>query len=148
MTLTPDVLNLEENVIMDFNRRMDGSSGWSGGSRSRDSSTSLSKGDEREKVDELKAMIQTFAIGFQNFTAAAFATTSAVAVMGEEVKKVVATEGEDVEKVATKVDAIEEEVNATKKLLEKTKSRVERVEGAIQKHAKKIQQMEEEIATN
>ena len=46
------------------------------------------------------------------------------------------------------MDAIEEEVNATKKLLEKTNSRVERVEGTIQEHAKKIQQMEEEIATN
>ena len=62
----------------------------------------MSKGDEREQFDELKAMIQILATGVQNSTAAAFATTSAVAVMGEEVKKVVATEGEDVEKVATK----------------------------------------------
>ena len=89
-------MNLEENVIVDFNRRMDGSSGWSGGSRSRDGSTSLSKGDEREQFDELKAMIQILATGVQNSTAAACATTSAVAVMGGEVKKVVATEGEDV----------------------------------------------------
>ena len=36
--------------------------------------------------------------------------------------------GEDVKRVATKVDAIEEEVSATKKLLEKTNSRVERDE--------------------
>ena len=46
-------------------------------------------------------------------------------------------------RVATKVDKIEDEVSATKKLLEKTNSRVERVQGAMQEHAKKIQQNDE-----
>ena len=54
--------------------------------------------------------------------------------------------GEDDKSVATKVDTIEEEVTATKKALEKTNSGVERVDRAIQKHTKKIQQMEEEMA--
>ena len=58
----------------------------------------------------------------------------------------VATVIEDIRSVATKVDAIEEELSARKKLLEKTNSRMERVEVAIQAHAKKIQQMEEEMA--
>ena len=62
------------------------------------------------------------------------------------VKNEVVTVGEHVRKVATKVDTFEEKVSATKKLLEKTNSRVERVEGAIQEHAKKIQQMKEEMA--
>ena len=66
--------------------------------------------------------------------------------MGEEVNKEVESMGEDVKKVPTKVNTIKEEVCATKNLLEKTNSRVERVEGAIQEHAKKIQQMEEELA--
>ena len=65
-------------------------------------------------------MIQTLAMGIQNSTAAATDTTSAVAAMGEELKKEVATMGEDVKEDATKVDTIEEEVSATKKLLEKT----------------------------
>ena len=52
----------------------------------------------------------------------------------------------DVRRVVTKVDVIEEEVGAAKKLLEKTNMRVERVEEAIQVHAKKIQQMEEDLA--
>ena len=55
---------------------------------------------------------------------------------------------EDVEKVAKKVDMIEEEVGATKNLLEPSNSRVERVEGAIQEHANKIHQMEEDLAKN
>ena len=77
----------------------------------------MSKSDnERTQFDELNAMIQTLAMGVQNTTAAATATTSAVAVRREEVKKEVATVGEDVKKVATKVDTIEEEVSATKKL--------------------------------
>ena len=62
------------------------------------------------------------------------ATASAVAAMEVDVRRVV-----------TKVENIEEEVSATKKLLEKTNTRVERVEGAIQEHAKKIQQMEEDL---
>ena len=66
--------------------------------------------------------------------------------MGEEVKKEVATLGEDVKKVAKKVDMIEGEVGATKNLLQKTNSRVERTEETIQEHAKKLQQMEEELA--
>ena len=52
----------------------------------------------------------------------------------------------DVKRVVAKVDTIEEEVGATKKILEKTNSRVEKIEEAIQEHAKKSQQMEEEIA--
>ena len=80
---------------MDFSRRMDGSSEWSGrGSRSRDSSTSVSKSDKREQFDDVNAMIQTLAMGVRNSTAAATATTSAVAAIGEEVKKEVATVGE------------------------------------------------------
>ena len=56
-SLTPAVLDVEENVKMDSNRKMDGSSDWSGReSRSRDSS-SLSKRDKREQFDELKGMI-------------------------------------------------------------------------------------------
>ena len=57
--------------------------------------------------------------------------------MGEEVKKEVATMGEDVKKVANEVDMIEEEVCATKNLLEETNSRVVRVEGAKQECAQK-----------
>ena len=87
---------------MAFNREADGSSGWSGrGSRSKS-----------ENFDEIKAMMQTLVMGVHNTTAAATATTSAVAVMGEEVKreqnataKAVATVGED-----------EVEVSATKKV--------------------------------
>ena len=67
-------------------------------------------------------MIQTLAMGVQNSTATATAPTSEVASMGEEVKKEVATMGGDVKKIATKVDTIEEEVCATKKLLEKTQT--------------------------
>ena len=37
-------------------------------------------------------------------------------------------------------------MEATKKIQKTTKSRVEKVEEAIQEHAKKIQQMEEDIA--
>ena len=74
----------------------------------------------------LNAMIQTLAMGVQNSTAA---TTCAVTSMGEEVKKKVATVGEDVKKVAKKVEMLEEEAGATKNLLERTNSRVERVEG-------------------
>ena len=88
-------------------------------------------------------MIQTLAKVVENSTAAKIATTIAVAAMGDDVKKEVATTGEDVKKVATKVDTIGEEVSATKKLVEKTNSRVE---GAMQEHAKKIQQMVEELA--
>ena len=46
--------------------------------------------------------------------------------------------GTDVKRVATKVDVIEEEVGATKKLLEKTNLRVGKVEEAIQEQRKKI----------
>ena len=68
VTLTPEVLDLEENVKMDFSRKMDD---WSGrGSRSRDSSTSVSESDKREQFDEFKAMVQTLAMGVQNSTAA------------------------------------------------------------------------------
>ena len=124
MILAPELLDLEENVKMDLGRKMDGSSDWSGrGSRSRDSSTSMSRSDKREEYDELNAMIQTLA-------------------------KEVATMGEDAEKVAKRVDMVEEGVGATKNLLQKTNSRVERVEGAIKEHAKKIQQMEEELANS
>ena len=49
---------------------------------------------------------------------------------------VMATMGEDVKKVATKIDVIDQEV------LDTTNSRVDRVEGAIQEHAKKFQQMD------
>ena len=66
MTLTPEILDLEETVKMDFSSKMDGSSDWSGRrSRSRDSSTSMSESDKREQVDELKAMIQTLVMGFK-----------------------------------------------------------------------------------
>ena len=53
--------------------------------------------------------------------------------------------GDDVKRVAAKVGTIEE-VIATKKSLEKTNSRVEKVVGAIQEHAKTIQQIEEDRA--
>ena len=100
VTLAPEILDLEENVRMDLSRKVECSSGWSGrGSRSRDSSTSMSRRDKREQFDELNC---------------------AVAAMVEEVKKEVATVGEDVKKVAKKVDMIEEEVGATKNLLQKT----------------------------
>ena len=54
--------------------------------------------------------------------------------------------GSDVRRVVTKVDVIEEEVGAAEKLHEKTNMRVETVEEAIQEHAKKIQQMKEDLA--
>ena len=60
---------------MAFNRKADGSS------------TSLSRNVMSEKFDELKAMVQTLAMSVQNSTAAATATASAVAAMGEEVKR-------------------------------------------------------------
>ena len=67
---------------------MDGSSDWSGrGSRSRDSSTSMSKSYKREQFDELKVMIQTLAMGVQSFIAGATATICAAAAMGEEVMR-------------------------------------------------------------
>ena len=117
---------------------MDGSSDWSGrGSRSRDSSTSLSKRDKREQFDELKGMIQTLAVVFK--------TPLQQQLQLLVVKNEVVTIGEHVKKVATKVDTFEEKVSA-KRMVEKTNSRVERVEGATQEHAKKIQQMKEEMA--
>ena len=61
----------------------------------------MSRSDKRQQFDESKAMIQTLAIG--------------VRTLGEEVKKEVATMGEDVEKVAKQVDMIEEEVGKSGK---------------------------------
>ena len=94
-------------------------------------------------------MIQPLAVGVQTSRSAANATADAVAALGEEVKReqaatasAVAAMEVDVRRVVTKVENIEEEVSATKKFLEKTNTRVERVEGAIQEHAKKIQQMD------
>ena len=57
-----------------------------------------------EQFNELEAMIQTLAMVVQSSTAA---TTCAAATMGDVVKKEVATEGEDVDKAAKKVDMIE-----------------------------------------
>ena len=54
--------------------------------------------------------------------------------------------GSDARRVVTKVDVIEEEVGAAKKLLEKTNMRVEKVEDAIQEHVKKTQRMEQDLA--
>ena len=78
----------------------------------------MSRSDKREQFDESKAMIHNLAMGVGNSTAA---STCAVVAMGEEVQKEVATMGEDVKKVAKKVDMIEEEVGATKNLLQKNK---------------------------
>ena len=56
VTLTPEVLDLEENVKMDFSRKMDDSSDWrERGSRSRDSSTSMSTSDKRKQFHEFKS---------------------------------------------------------------------------------------------
>ena len=136
--LTPKVLNIDEESTMNCNGKVDGSSDWSGrGSRSRESSTSVSTSGAQ--FDELKDMIQSLTAGVQTSAAEAkreqSATTSATTIMGTDVKRVV-----------TKVDVIEEEVGATKKLFEKTNLRVEQVEEAIQEHVKKIQQMEEDLA--
>ena len=135
---TQEVLYIDEESTMDCNGKVDGSSDWSGrGSRSMGSSTSLSTSGAQ--FDELKNMIQSLAARVQTSADEAkreqAATTSAVTMMGTDVKRVV-----------TKVDVIEEEVGATKKLLEKTNLRVGQVEEAIQEHAKKIQQMEEDLA--
>ena len=76
------------------------------------------------QFDELKMMIQSLAIEVQTSTSAANATADAVATLGEEVKKeqaatasAVTALGEDVRRVIRKVENIEEEVSATKKLL-------------------------------
>ena len=61
LTLTPEVLNFDEETKMDCNRSMDGSSDGSGrGSRSRGGSTSLSTSGAH--FDELKIMIQSLAV--------------------------------------------------------------------------------------
>ena len=67
-------------------------------------------------------------MGVQSSATAADATANEVGTMGEDVKKGMAALGDDVKRVATKVDTTEEEVSATKKSLEKTNSRVEKVE--------------------
>ena len=125
----------------EMHAKMDGSSGWSAkGRRSRGSSTiSTSSGVQ---FDELENIIQSLAVGVQKsntlgevMRSEQAATASAITIMGTDVKRLV-----------TKVDLIEEQWVATKKIFEKTNSRVEKVEEAIQEHAKKIQQMEEDIA--
>ena len=74
-------------------------------------------------------MIQTLAIDVE-----ANATISTVAAVGEAVNMEVEKISEDVVKVATKMDTIEEEVCATI-LLDQTNSRVERVEGTKQENS-------------
>ena len=87
LTLTPEVLNVDEETKMDCNRSMDGSSyGCGRGSRSRGGSTSMSTSGAQ--FDELKIMIQSLAVGVQNSTSAAVnATAEAVNSLGEEMKK-------------------------------------------------------------
>ena len=129
--LTLEVLNIDVKSTMDCNGKVEGSSDWSGrGSRSRGSTTSVSTSGA--PFDALKKMIQLLTAGAQTSAAEAkreqSATTSSTTFMETDVKRVV------------------EEVHHTKKLLEKTNLRVEKVEEAIQEHAKKIEEMEEDLA--
>ena len=109
--LSPVFLNLDEES-MDSSGKVGGDSDWSGrGSRSRDSSTSVST----KEPNLMKSMIQSLAAGVQNVqnssSAAAFAaaeakkeqvattcaitsTTKAITSMGNDVKKVAEDVGE------------------------------------------------------
>ena len=125
VVLTLEVLDIHEDVKTDGNRKMDGSSDWSGrGSRNRGCSTSLSGSVNGAQLDELMTMIQSLAVEVQTSTLAANATADAVAALGEEAKReqaatasAVAAMEVDVRRVVTKVENFEEEVSATKKCL-------------------------------
>ena len=133
MTPSLEMVNIDNE-----SEKMAASYDWSGrGSRSRGSSTiSTSSGD---CFEELRTVIQSLAAGVHSsgevMRCEQVATTNAIAHVGTDVKSVV-----------SKVDIIQEEVGATKKILEKTNLSVEKVEVAIQEHAKTIPQMEDDIA--
>ena len=109
-------------------------------------------------------MIQSLEVGVQNSNTlgevmrkeqatTASMTAEAVNTLAEEMKRAqaatasaITTQGGDVRRVVTKLDVTEEEVGAAKKFFEETNMRVEKVGEAIQEHAKKIQQMEEDLA--
>ena len=87
-TFTLELLGIREDMKMECNRKMDGSSDWCGrGSRRRGSSTSLSMSGNGAHFDELKTMMQSLAVGVQTSTSAANATADAVATQGDEVEE-------------------------------------------------------------